>query len=214
MRRMLRPRQYGYHVRCPGRPDNSKTRREDVQRTRIILFFIGFFLSFGVAAQELDFNLSNEAFLVRYKPTPTAAGMQVDFGLMHQEDDVDIGSIGLHLVDNAGTAAQAFRVGLGGRLFALDADGGSGGMLAIGAWGRYTFPQADRFALMGSIHFAPSVTAFGDVEQFIEYGVRGEYEVLRNGSLYVGYRRLRADFDFADDVDLDEGLHLGMRFTF
>lgn len=185
-----------------------------MQRYRIILFFMGFFLSFGAAAAELDFNLSNEAFLVRYKPAPAAGGMQLDFGLMHQEDDVNLGSVGLHLVDNAGTANQAFRVGLGGRLFAVDADGGSGGMLAIGAWARYNFPEANRFALAGNLRFAPGVTSFGDVEGFIEYGVRGEYEVLRNGSLYVGYRRLRADFDGADNVDLDEGLHLGMHFTF
>lgn len=185
-----------------------------MQQNRIILFFMGFFLSFGVAAQELDFNLSNEAFLLRYKPAPTPAGIQLDFGVMHQEDDVDLGSIGLHLVDNAGTAEQAFRVGLGGRLFAVDADGGSGGMLAIGAWGRYTFPRADRFALKGSIHVAPSVTSFGDIEGFIEYGLRGEYEVLRNGSLYVGYRRLRADLDGAGKADLDDGLHVGMHFTF
>ncbi|HEX7047016.1 MAG TPA: YfaZ family outer membrane protein [Gammaproteobacteria bacterium] len=185
-----------------------------MQRPRIILFFMAFFLPFGASAENLDFNLSGDAFLLRFTNAPTRGGAQVDYGLLHQEDDVYIGSLGLHLVDNAGTETSPFQVGLGGRLQFIDTDLASGGLIAVGAWGRYTFPTANRFALAGNIHVAPSVTSFGDVEKYLEFGLRAEYEVLRNGSLYLGYRDIEADFDIAEDVELDDGLHVGMRFTF
>ena len=184
-----------------------------MSRSRIILFSMVFFLPLGAQAATLDFNLSDEAFLVRYAQDANR-GMQLDYGLMHQEDDVYIGSLGLHLVDNAATEAAPFQVGLGGRLHLIDTDSPSGGVISIGAWGRYNFPGANRFALAGSLYFAPDVTSFGDVESFLEYDIRGEYEVLRNGSLYLGYRHIEADFEFIDNADLDKGLHFGMRFTF
>lgn len=184
-----------------------------MQRTRIILFFMAFFLSFDVLADKLDLNLSDEAFLVRFV-NQSLAGTEVDYGLLHQEDDVYIGSLGLHVVDNAGTQESPFQVGLGGRLEFIETDPASGGVLAIGAFGRYNLSSANRFALAGSVHFAPGVTSFGDVEQYVEYAVRAEYEVLRNASLYLGYREIEADFDIADDVELDDGVHFGMRFNF
>lgn len=185
-----------------------------MQRHRSILFLIMFFLPLGATAGNLDFNLSDEAFLLRFTNTATAGGAQVDYGLLHQEDDVYIGSLGLHLVDNAGTGETPFRVGLGGRLQYIDTDPASGGVIAIGAWGRYSFPGANRFALAGNVHFAPEVTSFGDVTGFLEFGIRAEYEVLRNASLYLGYRDIEADFEMADDVELDDGLHFGMQFNF
>lgn len=184
-----------------------------MSRSRIILFSMVFFLPFGAQAAKLDFNLSDEAFLVRYTQ-PAASGLEADFGLLHQEDDVYLASLGLHLVDNAATDAAPFQVGLGGRVQLLDTDGPSGGAISLGAWGRYNFPGANRFALAGNIYFAPDVTSFGDMENFLEYGIRGEYEVLRNGSLYLGYRKIEADFDVVNNADIDKGLHFGMHFTF
>lgn len=184
-----------------------------MSRSRIILFSMVFFLPYGAQAAKLDFNISDEAFLVRYTQ-PTAEGLESDFGLLHQEDDIYLASLGLHLVDNAATETAPFQVGLGGRLQLVDTEGPSGGAISLGAWGRYSFPGANRFAIAGNVYFAPDVTSFGDMENFLEYGVRGEYEVLRNGSLYLGYRKIEADFDVVDDADLDKGLHFGMQFTF
>jgi len=184
-----------------------------MSRSRIILFSMVFFLPLGAQAAKLDFNLSDEAFLIRYAPDANR-GMQLDYGLLHQEDEIYIGSLGLHLVDNAATESAPVQVGLGGRLQLIDTEGPSGGAISVGAWGRYSFPGANRFAIAGNVYFAPDVTSFGDVENFLEYGVRGEYEVLRNGSLYLGYRKIEADFDVVDNADLDKGLHFGMQFTF
>lgn len=184
-------------------------------RNRIILFLIGFFLSSGAAASELGLNLSDEALELDYSATPTAGGAMLGAGLIRQEDDNLIGDLSLHLVDNAGSETQPVQVGLGGKLVLIDTEVPSGGALAIGAFGRFNLSTANRLAIAGAIHYAPEVTTFSDVEEYMEYSLRIEYEVLRNASIYLGYRRVRADFDITtDSVTLDRGLHFGMHFRF
>ncbi len=184
-------------------------------RSRIMISLAAACLPFAASAADLELNVSDEAFELRYAAAPSSAGAQVDYGILHQEDDVYIGHLGLHLVDNAGTQRKPVRVGLGGRLVFVETDPASGAALAIGAWARFNIPGADRFAVSGSIYAAPEVTSFADMEKFMQFSIRGEYEVLRNASIYLGYRRVRADFDVTSrSVTLDKGLHLGMKFNF
>jgi hypothetical protein len=184
-------------------------------RNRIILFLIGFFLSSGAAASELGLNLSDEALELDYSATPTAGGAMLGAGLIRQEDDNLIGDLSLHLVDNAGSETQPVQVGLGGKLVLIDTEVPSGGALAIGAFGRLNLSKANRLAIAGAIHYAPDVTTFSDVDEYLEYSARMEYEVLRNASIYLGYRRVRADFDITPgNVTLDSGAHFGMHFRF
>jgi hypothetical protein len=128
-------------------------------RFRMILFFMVIFLPFGASAAELDFNLSDEAALVRYSAGTTDGGAQVEYRFLYHEDSVYIPSIGMHVVDNAGTERKPVQLGLGGRLLYVDTAGPSGTAIAIGAFGRFSIPGADRFAVTGNIHIAPSVIA-------------------------------------------------------
>ncbi|MDX1442874.1 MAG: YfaZ family outer membrane protein [Gammaproteobacteria bacterium] len=184
-------------------------------RSRIILFSMGLFFSTGAAASELDFNVSDEALAIDYMATPTEGGAQGSIGFLRQEDDIVIADLGLHLVDNAGTEQQPVTAGLGGKLFFLDTDVPSGGGIAIGAFGRFNLSEANRVAVAGSIHYAPEVTTFSDVEGYWEFDARIEYEVLRNASIYLGYRKVEAEFEgLPRDVTLDSGAHFGMHFRF
>lgn len=184
-------------------------------RTRIILFLMGFFLCAGASASELDLNISDEAFELEYAATPTAGGARSSAGVVHHEDDIFVGNLGLHLVDNAGSEMRPVNVGLGGKLLFVDGDLQSGGALAIGAFGRFNLTNANRIALAGGLHYAPEVTSFGDLEGYLEFDARIEYEVLRNASIYLGYRKIRGDFELTPgNVTLDSGVHFGMNFRF
>lgn len=168
----------------------------------------------GAGASELNFNVSDDAAKVNYASSGSG-GSQVDFGLLHNDDgDVYVGHLGLHLVDNAGAESNPLKVGLGGKLTFLDSDFQSGSALALGAFARYNFPSANRFALAGSLYYAPDVIAFDDLSRYLEYDIRAEYEVLRNASIYLGYRNLEVEVESGADAELDDGLHFGMRFVF
>lgn len=180
----------------------------------VISAVLGGMFAGSATAGELNFNVSDEAAKFDYASS-RSGGSQVDFGLLHNEEgDVYVGHLGLHLVDNAGDESNPFQVGLGGKLAFVDSDFQSGSAVALGAFARYNFPTANRFALAGSLHFAPEVIAFNDLTRYVEYDLRAEYEVLRNASIYLGYRNLEVEVEGGADAELDDGLHFGMRFVF
>ncbi|MDX1453949.1 MAG: YfaZ family outer membrane protein [Gammaproteobacteria bacterium] len=172
-------------------------------------------LNAPVAAAELNFNVSDEAAKIDYASN-YSGGSRISTGLLHNDENADVyvGHLGLHLVDNAATEARPVIVGLGGKLLFVDSDVQSGSAIALGSFFRFNFAQANRFAVAGSVHYAPDVIAFNDLTQYIEYDIRAEYEVLKNASIYLGYRNLEVEVDGAVDVELDDGLHFGMRFVF
>ncbi len=182
---------------------------------RNLLKMLIIFSSAPLLAAELDFNVSDDALNLRFA-NGGDNGARIDYGLLYNEDaDVYIGNIGLHMVDNAGSETSPVIFGLGGKLLFLDSEIEDGGAIALGAFVRYNFPGANRFAVAGSLHYAPSVTAFSDMERYLEYEIRGEYEILRNGSVYLGYRLVETRFEgMPESAELDDGLHFGMRFSF
>lgn len=170
------------------------------------------------SAGSLDLNLSDDAVRLAFA-TPLASGLEADINFLHSEEDNrpdhDVASLGLHLVDDAAQGRTPFRVGVGAKVLFVDVNVADGGALAIGGHMRYTLPNYNRFAIGGDIYFAPDVTSFGDTEKYLEYTVRGEYEILRQANVYLGYRRIRAEFtDFSDDLTVDSGIHFGLRIAF
>jgi len=181
-----------------------------------VLLLSGSSLAMGGA---LDLNLSGDAVRLDFATPLSAGGLEADVSFLHHEEDgqpdADIAGLGLHLVDDAAQNVNPFRVGVGAKLFFMDTEVLDGGALGVGGFFRWTLPQYNRFALGGSVHFAPDVVSFGDAETFLAYTLRGEYEILRQANVYIGYRRVRAEFaDVPGRVTLDSGIHFGLRITF
>ncbi|HET9679110.1 MAG TPA: YfaZ family outer membrane protein, partial [Gammaproteobacteria bacterium] len=143
------------------------------------------------------------------------------------EPDRNIAGLGFHLVADAAQGTTPFKVGIGAKLFFIDATVADGGALAVGGHARYTLPAFNRFAIAGQVYYAPDVTTFGDTTKYMQFGVRMEYEILRQANVFLGYRRARAEFDFEDamagtpgalagqqDVTLNSGVHFGFSILF
>lgn len=92
-------------------------------------------------------------------------------------------------------------------------DYGSGEALAVGGFLQYQLPDYNRIGFGAHIYYAPGVIAFGGLDRFLEYGVRADYQVLRNANVYIGYRQVKADFG-ADFYNMDSGFHIGMQLNF
>lgn len=166
------------------------------------------------SAAAFDIDLSNNAARADYRFAITDSGLYGDFGLLHHENDGDMLFGGIQLVGDAGKGAEAFTVGLGARLVNIDANVIDGTALGIGGFFRYVVPEYNRFAFGGHVYIAPKVTSFGDMERYLEYGVRGEYRVMEKASVYLGLREVRADFVGGVDATIDDGLHLGISLEF
>jgi hypothetical protein len=63
-----------------------------------------------------------------------------------------------------------------------------GTAIAIGGSLRLTPAANKNFAVMASAYFAPNVLSFGDMDDYQEFEIRGEYKVSEQLTGYVGYR--------------------------
>lgn len=172
----------------------------------------------GAQADSLDLNLNNDAVRLTFSWDARDDKLTFDAGWLHHQDNGNVAHVGLHLVDFAASGPSAPEVGIGGRLFYVDADTGpssqQGGALGLGGFFRYALPQANRFAVRGHLYFAPDVVAFGDTEKYLEAALGIGYNVLRDADLYIGYRYVKAEFTGAPDLTMDTGVHVGLHLSF
>ncbi|MEE8118446.1 MAG: YfaZ family outer membrane protein [Gammaproteobacteria bacterium] len=172
--------------------------------------------SFISHASEFNFDLSSDTVDLSFTPPVSENGLQMDFGLLHNQDEGSVAAAGLHVVDDATADGRGFIVGLGGKLFVIDSDraNDTGGAIGVGAHFRYVFPSYNRISVGGEAYYAPDILAFADTQEFLRFAVRGEYAVLRQARVFLGYRKVASNFKGTRSFDLDNGLHVGLNIEF
>jgi hypothetical protein len=172
-------------------------------------------LSSAVQATELDLNFSNSAARLSGSQ-PLNNNLHLDAGWLHNTDGGNVGHLGVRLVDLATGGQPVIRAGLGARVLYIDSDvrNRSGSAVPLGGTVTMNLPEADRFQVGSYAWFSPDVLSFGSVTRYRELGAYVGYEVLRNGSLYLGVRHVNANFKRLPDATIDSGMHAGMRLRF
>jgi hypothetical protein len=170
----------------------------------------------ALAANAIDLNVNNSALRLKVD-FELSNNILVDGSWFYDNDRGNVFGAGFHLTGAATGGANPVYAGLGGQLLWIDSKTrgrDDGQALPIGGFVRYTIPEYDRFSVGGSLYFAPSVLSFGDVDQYYEYTAWAGYHVLRDGVIYLGVRRIRAEFDKSPSVSFDTGIHVGVRLRF
>jgi len=171
------------------------------------------------AAETLDINLSGDAAEISYIRPLNNDGLEAGGGLLHHDDDGDIFTADFHLVDRPEPGRNALVLGIGGKLPVVmddlrDADGAA---LAIGGKLRWTLPEYNRIGVAGSAYYAPSATSVSDVDGYQEYRIQGEFRLLEEADVYVGYRGIELSYDgdeFGADRDFEDGVYAGFNIDF
>lgn len=94
----------------------------------------------------------------------------------------------------------------------------SGGGLSLGGWVSYYFPAYDRIGLSGELWYAPNILTGGNYQHYFQYGLDVDYQLLRQATVYAGYRRLELPISGpSGSIRTDapsQGFHLGIRIEF
>ncbi len=165
-------------------------------------------------AEVVDINANDEAVRVTYIAQFEARGLELDVGWLHHDDDGDVGTIGLQIVDIGGEATGPWSVGLGGRLFYVTTDADDGSGLGLGGHVGYRPQRLQPFEVAVHAFYSPSATSFGDAEEYLDAGLTAGFWVLPRGKIYLGVREVRADFEERSSVTVDHGWHAGLRIGF
>ncbi|WP_192035660.1 YfaZ family outer membrane protein [Halomonas sp. YLGW01] len=163
-------------------------------------------------AGNLDLNLNDDA--VQFEAAgQVAPGIALGGGFLESDDefDVEVGHVQL-----LGTQRnRAYDMGLGARWTQFDTAIGDGGGLGLGGYGYAFLPRIPLLSVGGYAFYTPGVTATQDLDRSTEYGLRARYSFTPSVDGYVGYRRLRGEFDGSDGTTtLDSGANIGVRLNF
>ena len=164
----------------------------------------------------LDVNLNDDAVRLGFSWRLGDPKYLADVGWLYNQDRGDVIHASFHLVDAASSSGTALQAGLGVRLVHTRTDPSvlDGTALALGGFARYTLPNANRYNIAGYGYYAPDITSFGDQSEYYELGVRFGYSVLRDGDVYLGLRRIRAEYNGLTGFKFDSGLHAGFEIRF
>lgn len=172
-------------------------------------------LSTSVFADNLSLDLNDDALRLNYQHS-LDKNYQTDFAWTHVKDLGDSVSVGLTLTQSLNNDITAY---IGGKaLFQQHDHLPDGTAIAVGGALRITPAANKNVAVVASAYFAPDVLSFGDMENYQELELRGEYKVSEQLTAYVGYRNNSADYSAnsvkVKDIDLYDGFMVGGQFKF
>lgn len=175
-------------------------------------------------ASRFDANVGSDSARIGFAITTLEARQGSDLelnasylGSEINDENVNIFALGAHIVGDAGTGFLKTEVGVGSQFFFTDVDEVDGGALSIGGFFIGRFAAYDRVGFSAQVYYAPDLLTFSDVDQYVEYSIAAEYDVLRETTLYLNYRQVKVDFefdDFDDQVTVDNGVNIGLRVLF
>ncbi len=181
------------------------------------ILFSSLLLSFSVqsmAGGSIDLSLANDSARLAYDATKVGSGLHISASAMHHEDDGDLISLGLHVVDMREPNSPLY-IGVGGRIFGFKNGDVDGGALGVGGFYRYNFSQVPGLSTAGYLYYAPSVVSFDNTENLTDADVRIQYALLPTARVYTGYRYSRYELEDVNKAFmLEEGLHFGLKVDF
>ena len=116
------------------------------------------------------------------------------------------------------SGAENLRFGIGFKGTYVKVDDSKHVAVPINAELAYTLPLdiAMPIVISGNLSYAPPVLSFKDADSYLETRIEASLQIIEQGSLFVGYRKIETDFDLNGDVDytLNDTAYIGFKVRF
>jgi len=188
--------------------------------TRFISATVLLLASLQAGATGFDFRIADKAaemFYLYKSSTFGYGGSDVGWGIFFNENDDKMLSGSLLVSGNGAGGKRALQFGVGIKGFVADFGNGvdvQGGGLGIGGLIRYVFSSSTPIAILVEAYSVPTITSFGDADDFSEARFALELEVSPSARAYLGYRTLTLETENNNEHELDDSLHFGVRIGF
>lgn len=187
--------------------------------TKSVLTGIALLMASSIQASELELFLGSDTAALKILSDSASVGvggadLQIG-GFFNDADDYLI-ELGM-LVQGRPAGEQPTSYGLGAKAMFGGIDQPDKGLGGIGLGGiiAHHIPANMPVTLSAELYYAPGITSFRDADGMLDMTLRAELAVLPAASAFLGYRQLSVDLDgVSGDYDLDDEIHLGMRFQF
>ncbi|TYL47865.1 YfaZ family outer membrane protein [Marinomonas sp. IMCC 4694] len=180
-----------------------------------LLLTAGIFGASLVHASNAGVSLTNDTVKGNINLNMGSFGINAGFT---RDDDASTSTAHVGVTVEDADTSGPLQVGIGVRLYAIDADLENQDDLAfavgLGGWYRYTIPEANRVSIFGSLYYSPEVLSFSNLDHMYTYDIRLEYMTMRNARAYVSYGRTVTVYDDNSRREIDKGISIGANVEF
>ena len=182
-------------------------------KTRISLLFLALLAPLSFAGGTVDVALTTESVRAEHGAVRDGTGVYFTVGGLYHLDNGAMAHVGLHAVDPHNTRPELV-AGLGGKAYIFGPSGqDTTAAIGLGGFLRYQPSNLNGFGVELAGYYAPPVLSFSNLNQFFDLQARATYQVIPQGSVFLGYSFTEADYD-PPRAQLENSFSLGFRVSY
>lgn len=168
-------------------------------------------------AQFLNMGLNQDSVSADLLMNTHRADIWAQAGAYHHEELGQRYQAGFLLSEAYWNANQNYWIGIGGQGVFLEAEGSKGpDGAAIAVGGMVSIALLPGMGLKAQLSgfYSPAVIAFSGLDEYYDVQGRLVLDLLTTASVYIGYRKIHAGFEFIRDRELDDATYVGAILNF
>ena len=168
--------------------------------------------SIGLNVNDSDLEIEGRTSLANFAFNPIYRNFYIDANLISADDTLT--GVGFY-VENSPTNYANILLDIGVRALFSKNHGDSFSALPIyaAAKARLYLGTLPKSHLGFKVAYAPSPLTFQDGDDYLEYRVEADMQVLENVDIYAGYRHIDTNYD-TRDVEFNSAGYIGFKFLF
>lgn len=180
-------------------------------------------ISSHLFANEFDMRISDDAIHGNFTISKENSSAQFGAGYFYKNADtaINILNLDLHTKGQTAIANLPTTIGIGFQANLFKEEAFKGSAIGIGGSMRVNIPDAPGLSIETDLHYAPSVLAFGDSDEFRRFRLQANYRIIESADISLGYRYLNVGTDFVQNGQqinnnhtFESGAFLGLKLTF
>jgi len=171
----------------------------------------------SVSANEFDMRISDDAIHGNFSFFKKDSNAQFGLGYFYKDEDeaINVMNIDLHTKGQTAIANLPTTVGIGFSANLFKAGEFKGSAVGIGGSVRVNIPESPGLSIETALHYAPSVLAFGDSDEFRRFRLQMNYRIIESADISLGYRYLNVGHEKTNNNHtLESGAFLGLKLSF
>lgn len=185
-----------------------------MRRQNALYLALAMTVTASASASELDFNIGDESVNAQVSVAPTGQQLDFGFGYIYQKGGTHVANLDVHARGRTVLGNLPTTVGIGLQGSAYDEGPVDGGALALGGYAQVQIPSVPGLSVRAGLHFAPSITSFGDSDNFFRWEASVGYRLIQHADVYLGYRQVKTNLEDGPNITLTEDILVGFRLLF
>ena len=166
----------------------------------------------SVSANEASIDFGSDVVNIDFVSENVIQDTSIGFGGLFADDDISLVNVSMMVKGDLGDDSN-WNVGLGGNLYLAKVDDEYVQGFGLGTEIAYQFSRFPKLSAKTSLYYVPSVAISDDLDHMVDFTAKLSYQLLNRADVFIGYRNVELDADHGS-IELDEGFHAGMTFTF